>query len=202
MTATTQSSLDGSVGCQEEGMFAADCFGLQPDRTIRLAVIDTDAGPLLIWVRDVRGVDAEYESFDAMLNSLHFRDAAEPTAGDTTSAPASPVDGVWTLNLTRDELANSSLLYDEGELNNQNWGQLTFALEQGRFVFGQVNGEATYTGSGTYRVEDDLLYQDWDNGEQFVMRWHLDGENLVLERDDSLGAVPTPYIIKPWTGQS
>ena len=79
---------------------------------------------------------------------------------------------------------------------------MTFALEQGRFVFGQVNAEATYTGSGTYRVEDDLLYQDWDNGEQFVMRWHLDGDSLVLERDDSLGAVPTPYIIKPWTRQA
>jgi hypothetical protein len=34
------------------------------------------------------------------------------------------------------------------------------------------------------------------------MRWHLDGDSLVLERDDSLGAVPTPYIIKPWTRQS
>ena len=35
-------SLDGSLGCQEEGMFAADCFGLQPDLILRIAVIDTD----------------------------------------------------------------------------------------------------------------------------------------------------------------
>ena len=118
------------------------------------------------------------------------------------SAVASPIDGVWTTSLSRDELASSSLLYDQGELNNQNWGELTFTFEQGRFIYGQVNAEATYAGSGTYRVEDDLLYQDWDNGEQFVMRWHLDGDTLVLERDDSLGEVPTPFIITPWSRQS
>ncbi len=38
-------------------MFAADCFGLQPDFILRIAVIDTDAGPLLVWVRDIRGAD-------------------------------------------------------------------------------------------------------------------------------------------------
>ena len=76
MTATTLSSLDGSLGCQEEDSFAADCFGLQPDLILRIAVIDTEAGPLLIWVRDIRGADdreLEYESFDEMLGSLRFR---------------------------------------------------------------------------------------------------------------------------------
>jgi hypothetical protein len=168
-------------------------------------VVDTEAGPLLIWVRDIRGADEreiEYDSFDEMLASLRFRPDAAPTTDATTAAVASAIDGVWTMNLTRDELASSSLLYDQGELNNQNWGQLTFTFEQGRFVYGQSNGEATYTGSGRYRVEDDVLYQEWDNGEQFVMRWQLDGDTLVLERDDSLGVVPTPYLIKPWTRPS
>ena len=62
------------------------------------------------------------------------------------------------MTLTRDELASSPLLYDQGELDNQNWGQLTFTFEHRRFIDGQVNAEATYTGSGAYRVEDDLLY--------------------------------------------
>ena len=29
----------------------------------------------------------------------------------------------------------------------------------------------------------DVLTIDRDNGEHFVMRWHLDGDTLVLERD-------------------
>jgi hypothetical protein len=75
MTATTSTSLDGSIGCHEEGLFAADCFRVQPDLILRMAVIDTEAGPLLIWVRDIRGADdreLEYDSFDEMLASLRF----------------------------------------------------------------------------------------------------------------------------------
>ncbi len=205
MTATTSTSLDGSLGCQEEAMFAADCFGLQPDLILRIAVIDTDAGPLLIWVRDIRGADdreLEYESFDAMLASLRFRDDAEPTTDVTTSALATPIDGVWAMTLSRDELANSPLLSDTGELNNQNWGQFTFTFVEGRFVEGQVNGDASWAASGTYLVEGDVLTLDRENGERFVMLWQLEGDTLVLERDGSLGEAPTPFVIKPWTRQS
>jgi hypothetical protein len=77
-TATTSTSLDGSIGCQEEGLPAEDCFGVQPDLILRMAVIDTDAGPLLIWVRDIRGADdrdLEYDSFDEMLASLRFSES-------------------------------------------------------------------------------------------------------------------------------
>jgi hypothetical protein len=77
MTATTSTSLDGSIGCHEAGLLAEDCFGVQPDLILRMAVIDTDAGPLLIWVRDIRGADdreLEYDSFDEMLAGLRFRE--------------------------------------------------------------------------------------------------------------------------------
>ena len=76
VTGTTDGGhLDGSLGCQEQGLAAEDCFGLQPDLILRLAVFETDAGPLLVWVRDIRGADdrdLEYESFDEMLASLHL----------------------------------------------------------------------------------------------------------------------------------
>jgi hypothetical protein len=76
LTATTSTSLDGSIGCQEAELMAADCFGVQPDLILRMAVMDTDAGPLLIWVRDIQGAgdrELEYDSFDEMLASLRFR---------------------------------------------------------------------------------------------------------------------------------
>ena len=77
VTATTSEHLDGSLGCQELDLAAEDCFGLQPDLILRLAVIETDAGPLLVWVRDIRPADdrdIDYESFDEMLASLRFGD--------------------------------------------------------------------------------------------------------------------------------
>ena len=59
-------------------MPAEDCFGLQPDLVLRMAVIDTGDHTLLVWVRDIAGAgerDIEYDSFDAMLASLRFGDA-------------------------------------------------------------------------------------------------------------------------------
>ena len=77
VTATTDHSIDGGLGCQAEGLAAADCFGLQPDLSLRLAVVEVGDHPLLIWVRDINGVDAEYDTFDAMLSSLQFGEPAD-----------------------------------------------------------------------------------------------------------------------------
>ena len=47
---TNRSGLDGILGCPTDGMIADDCYGLQPDHPLRLAVIDAPGGrPLLIW---------------------------------------------------------------------------------------------------------------------------------------------------------
>jgi len=40
---------------------------------LRLAVIEVGDQVLLIWVCDIRGVEAEYDTFDAMLASSHLR---------------------------------------------------------------------------------------------------------------------------------
>ena len=77
VTATTDHSIDGGLGCQAEGLAAEDCFGLQPDLSLRLAVVEVGDHPLLIWVRDINGVDAEYDTFDAMLSSLQFGEPAD-----------------------------------------------------------------------------------------------------------------------------
>ena len=137
MTATTPSSLDGSLGCQEEGMFAADCFGLQPDLILRIAVIDTDAGPLLIWVRDIRGADdrdIEYESFDEMLASLRFRPDAEPTTDATTE---------------RGGVADRRRLDDEPDPRRA--GELAAALRRGRAEQPELGGVHVHVRARTIR---------------------------------------------------
>ena len=75
-------SLDGSLGCQEDGLDAATCFGPQFELLLRLAVIDVDGTAVLVWIRDIRGNDdrpIEYETFDAMLASMRFVDRSPST---------------------------------------------------------------------------------------------------------------------------
>jgi hypothetical protein len=65
--------------------------------TLRIAVIHTHNGPLLVWQRDP--LDAgpiDYSSFDAMLDSLHFPEDVVPAtapASDTTSVATAPSAG-------------------------------------------------------------------------------------------------------------
>jgi hypothetical protein len=76
MTATTDTALDGSLGCQNDGMDAADCFGLQPGLALRLAVVDVDGTLLLVWARTIEDSSDRSEvfaDFEQMLASLRFR---------------------------------------------------------------------------------------------------------------------------------
>jgi hypothetical protein len=116
VTATAANTIDGSFGCEEAR--AGECWGLIPDVTLRMAVIDTHKGPLLVWQRDP--LDAgpiDYASFDAMLGSLHFPEDVVPAAApasDTTSVATTPPatsvpanevipDGTYSRTATRED---------------------------------------------------------------------------------------------------
>jgi hypothetical protein len=77
LTVTTDRSLDGSLGCQKEGMTAADCWGLQPGLILRIAVIPVGDETLLVWLRGDAGATqtftAHLDSFEQMLANLRFR---------------------------------------------------------------------------------------------------------------------------------
>ena len=96
LTLDGTASLDGSLGCPEAGMAAPDCYGVQPENTLRLAAVDVSGSPLLIWLR----TDADYPekvqaatSFDEMLASLKFPHrpvVSQAAPADTsTAAPSS-----------------------------------------------------------------------------------------------------------------
>jgi hypothetical protein len=71
LTATTTTGLNGSLGCPELGMDPGDedCFGLQPEFILRIAVIDMGGGStLLVWART--GIEAPDDEFNAMFERM------------------------------------------------------------------------------------------------------------------------------------
>ena len=76
LTVTMSKSIDGSLGCPDTGISADECFGIQPEYAMRLAVVTTERGPLLIWLRSAAhmsaDVAAEPERFEQLLAGLHF----------------------------------------------------------------------------------------------------------------------------------
>jgi hypothetical protein len=89
-------------------------------------------------------------------------------------------------------LKGSPLLYDNGEVNDGNWGQCTLTFDQGRATFyetRQPNPNSTSSTPGTYRLDGATI--TWTQGtEHFVMRWTLVGDQLTFTRDKSLGIAP------------
>ena len=65
LTATATESLDGSLGCQDEGLDAPDCYGQQEDLLLRMAVMTVGDKTLLIWERIPADASAEVRSADA-----------------------------------------------------------------------------------------------------------------------------------------
>jgi TRAP-type C4-dicarboxylate transport system substrate-binding protein len=126
--------------------------------------------------------------------------ACSPSASATSPAnqQATPLDGVYRTSFTREELANSPLLLDGGEIRDDNWGEFTLTFERGRVTFAQRNDVASTSTSGAYTVNGKaitLRFTEGVNaGETFNANWSLYRDVLTLKR----GSVPTPYVVKPW----
>jgi hypothetical protein len=74
LAAPAGNALDGALGCPEAGLTPAECFGPQDELVLRLAYIDVNGQPVLVWEKDPNdGSGAvDYAPFDAMLASIAF----------------------------------------------------------------------------------------------------------------------------------
>ena len=109
------------------------------------------------------------------------------------------LDGVYRTSFTRKELADSPLLYDAAELNDENWGEFTLTLEHGHVTLVQKNDVTSSSYSGTFTVSGDAVVVQMTNDRNpFAFRWSLYRDVLTFKRDLSLGAAPTWLLIKPW----
>ena len=95
LTATSDDSLDGSLGCPAADTAAPDCFGLQPDLALRIAVLQVRENTLLIWLRTDQGLNEtdkknKIQSFEDMLHSVRFSDRSVQSPA-TSSSPTNPI---------------------------------------------------------------------------------------------------------------
>jgi TRAP-type C4-dicarboxylate transport system substrate-binding protein len=120
------------------------------------------------------------------------------SAAAAANQQATPLDGVYRTSFTREELTNSPLLMDAGEINDENWGEFTLTFEHGRFTLTQRNDVDSSSTSGTYTINGKAITLTFTDGVAFAFRWSLYRDVLTFKRDQSLGAAPTPFFVKPW----
>lgn len=110
VTATTDTALDGSIGCPTAATPAPKCFGLQPELSLRIAVATVHGRTLLVWLRmPETATAAETQTrrvaFEAMLTGLRFSDRSVATAQASPGPPdpgsgRSPVDGTYVMTIS------------------------------------------------------------------------------------------------------
>src|SRR6185503_1739195 len=93
---------------------------------------------------------------------------------------------------------------DAAEINDENWGEMTLRLSDGRVRVSQRNSRTSSEVSGTYTTDGDVIKFDMEElGETWGFRWSLYRGTLTLKRDEKkLGpadevAAPAPLLIFP-----
>ena len=160
-------------------------------------------------VYDKLQADAETRSFLQRILAMKHETRAAATPDNPPCSPSSAaaagvtqkvtaLDGVYRTSFTREELVKSPLLVDAGEINDQNWGDFTLTFDRGRVTFTQRNDLDHYSTAGSYTLDGKLItltFTEGGNaGETFSGVWSLYRGVLTFKR----GALPTPYVLKPW----
>jgi TRAP-type C4-dicarboxylate transport system substrate-binding protein len=130
-------------------------------------------------------------------------------APDGPGAGATPVDGLWRMDSTREEYA---AIAPPSDVVPENWGEFTFAFTGGRFAFTTENGKACLWAYGRYDVKGDIVEWTFEDGggisvteedffnrpgEFFTYRWSRYRDRLTLEPVE--GAVSAePMRVNPW----
>jgi TRAP-type C4-dicarboxylate transport system substrate-binding protein len=126
-------------------------------------------------------------------------------AGGSVAAPT-PIDGVWRVTTTADEL----LAAGDPESMAENYGSWAYVFAGGRFAFTQESEDACTWAYGTYTVDGDRV--EWEfidgggiapnnaankPGEFFVFEWSRYHDTLTLAA--APGEVsPTNFMVEPW----
>lgn len=117
-----------------------------------------------------------------------------PTASPASSTTATPVDGIWEVTTTRDELLAAGAGPDEDD--PANYGHGVMDLRNG--IWSGYESDGVYKLVGTYQVDCSkilfTLTTTADAGTVFDGTWEMVGDKLKFGGD-----IPTPLRVKPYT---
>ena len=123
---------------------------------------------------------------------------ATEEAAQIKTTQVTPLDGVWEVTITRDELLTAIERNPAGDLledNPENYGHLMIGFDRGDFY---AYPDGVRTRACTYAVEGDtftLFCEDFTA----TSTWSVYRDTLTFENDRSQGdGVPTPLVAKPW----
>ena len=148
----------------------------------------------------IAAITAMKETVEPAPGAVACGTAPVPLTIEAADGPT-PIDGTYVTHVSFDELASSPLLYDPGEINDENWGDITRHL---RFrpvlaVAGEPQGFLRGLGAvqGRRRRPDDIRPRA-ARSRQIAFHWQLEGDQLTLTRvPDQIG--PTTFLINAWT---
>jgi TRAP-type C4-dicarboxylate transport system substrate-binding protein len=151
--------------------------------------------PVLADLRRDADEAAALDAIDSMragIDALRCADAPVPAP---VEAVATPVDGTWKADVTREAYFAAD---PKDDLNEENWGPQTMILREGRFTVENARFPA-YPTRGTYVVRGDRLLMDPD-GEPgtWRYRWSRYRGTLRLRRG-APSDMPTALRAVPWT---
>ncbi len=129
-----------------------------------------------------------------------------PAGASELAAAPTPIDGVWRVTTTAEELVAAG----DPEPIAENCGSWVYVFDRGRFAFAQEADEACTWGHGTYFVDGNRV--EWSvldgggiapnnaankPGEFFVFGWSRYRDTLTLTAVP--GEIsPTNFMVKPW----
>lgn len=133
---------------------------------------------------------------------------ADGGSSTSLSAKATPIDGVYEMTTTPDDVVAGGV-HDPEELESENYGRWRFVLDRGRLRYTQSSEGATRWTEGVYEVRGDTLtFEVTDyggeapngavekSGEVFAFRWSRYRDLLTLEAVGE--SSPENFRAKPW----
>jgi len=200
VTATTDTSMDGSLGCPAKGTLAPACFGLQPELQLRIAVLKAHDRTILIWLRTDKGMKAadlaaKVASFNDLLASIRFSSRPVQTA---TSAASTPLDGTYQMSVSWPNLKSAGARCVGGPEGTSPLVLYELDLDHGSLVLWvQVGGPTAKREVGltdSYRIDGQRI-----SFGDASFEYSLNGQALTLSKmqggDCGGGAI---FMTNPW----
>jgi hypothetical protein len=206
VTATTDRSLDGSLGCPARGTAAAACFGLQPGLGLRIAVLQVHDRTLLIWLRTDKtmnraDVASHVQSFKDMLASIRFSSRSVQPAAPAT---ITPLDGTYQMSISwpKVKVKNASARCVGGAEGTSAQVLYELVLDQGSVKIWVRVGGPTATRELGFADSYRILNPHQISFGGLTADFRLDGQALTLSnmQGGECGDVAI-WTTKPWIRQ-